>query len=60
MLVRMLMRYVRQMGIAQKHVILIGIGRPAMQYAPNVLDNPQMAFYIDGYVGDERTGGLDR
>lgn len=58
LLVRVIMRYVRRMGFNQKHVILVGSGSLAHQYARNVLDNPQMGFCIDGYIGEEQTEGL--
>ena len=58
MLVRLAMRYIRRMGFNQKHVILVGNGSLAIQYAQNVQDNPQMGFCIDGYIGDEGTNGL--
>ena len=56
--VRMVMRSVRRMGFNQKHVILVGNGPLALQYAKNVRDNPQMGFCIDGYIGEEQTEGL--
>jgi len=58
MLVRLVMRYIRRMGFNQKHVILVGNGSLAIQYAKNVQDNPQMGFCIDGYIGEEGTHGL--
>ena len=48
----------RSLGFNQKHVILVGSGSLAHQYARNVLDNPQMGFCIDGYIGEEQTEGL--
>lgn len=57
-LVRLAMRYIRRMGFNQKHVILVGSGSLAVQYAKNVQDNPQMGFCVDGYIGEEGTHGL--
>lgn len=58
MIVRMTMRYVRRMGFNLKHIILVGCGRQAYQYAENVRMNPQMGFQIDGYIGDREEPNL--
>lgn len=50
--VRAVLHYVRRMGFNLKHIIVVGSGPLARQYAENVRQNPQMGFCIDGYIGD--------
>lgn len=57
-LLRVIMQYVRRMGFNQRHVILVGNGSLAMQYAKNVQENPQMGFHLDGYIGNYKVDGL--
>lgn len=52
-LVRLVMNYVRRMGFNLKHIILVGGGHQAQQYAENVRRNPHMGFCIDGYIGSQ-------
>lgn len=57
-IVRVTLHYVRRMGFNLKHIIVVGSGRLARQYAENVRQNPQMGFCIDGYIGDSGAEGL--
>lgn len=47
------LQYYRRKGYNLKHVILVGSGLLAHQYAADVISNPQMGFQIDGYISDE-------
>ena len=51
LLTRALLNYVRGRGYNQKHVILVGCGRLAEQYARSVREHPKFGFTIDGYLG---------
>lgn len=49
---RIFLRFIRRRGFNLKHILIAGSGELASQYVHNVMDNPQMGFCIDGYVGD--------
>ena len=49
--VRRVLRYYRKQGYNQKHVILVGDGPLAVQYAASVKNNPEFGYNISGYVG---------
>jgi len=49
--IRRVLRYYRKKGYNQKHVILVGDGPLAAQYAVSVKDNPELGYNISGYVG---------
>lgn len=49
---RAFLHFIRRNGFNLKHVIVVGSGHLAQQYAENVADNPQMGFRIVGYVSD--------
>ena len=49
---RLFLHYIRRNGYNQKHILVVGSGRLAKQYAKNVSNNPQMGFCIDGYVDE--------
>lgn len=53
LLVRKVLVYFRKAGFNLKHVILIGSGYQAHQYAENIRMNPQMGFHLEGYIGTE-------
>ncbi len=55
---RTLVQYYRRRGYNQKHVIVVGDGALAAQYARDIAANPQMGFTLDGYVGAPRRRGL--
>lgn len=56
--VRRVLRYYRSLGYNQKHVVLVGSGRLAQQYADALKTNPQFGLYLDGYVSPEKAEGL--
>lgn len=56
--VRAILRYYRKLGYNQKHVILVGSGHFARQYAQDIQENPQMGFTVDGYVSREKRPNL--
>ncbi len=51
-------RYCRRRGYNQKHVILVGSGPLAQQYAKSLADDPQLGFCLDGYLGAADAAGL--
>ena len=58
--VRAVLRYYRELGYNQKHVILVGSGHFAQQYLQDIQANPQMGFTVDGYVSGEARPGLGK
>lgn len=56
--VRGALHYIRRMGFNLKHIIVVGSGQRALQYADNVRQNPHLGFCIDGYIGDSGAEGL--
>ncbi len=50
---RYTLRYVRKLGYNQKHVVIVGDGLQARQYAKGIRSNPQYGYLIDGYIGKE-------
>lgn len=48
--VHSVLRSMRNRGVNLKHVILVGDGELAHQYAKSLADNPWYGFQIDGYV----------
>ena len=51
-------RYYRSRGYNQKHVILVGSGPLAQQYARGLAADPQLGFCLDGYLGAAGAAGL--
>ena len=49
---RVFLHFIRRNGFNLKHIVVVGCGHLAQQYAKSVADNPQMGFCIDGYVSD--------
>ena len=60
MLVRGVLSYYRSHGYNLKHVIVIGSGHLARQYARDLRSNPQLGFSIMGYIGCERQDELGK
>lgn len=56
--VRAAQAYLRSRGYNQKHVVIVGSGHLACQYAEDVRRNPQMGYSIAGYVGAAKSEGL--
>lgn len=55
--VRRIQADLRRRGFNQKHVVIVGNGHLARQYAEDVKRNPQMGYRVAGYVsGVEREG----
>lgn len=59
-LLRAALSYYRRKGYNLKHVIIIGSGHLACQYARDTRENPQMGFSILGYIGCERQDGMGK
>ena len=59
-IVRALLRHYRKLGYNQKHVILVGSGHFAHQYARDIQENPHLGFTLDGYVSGEVRPGLGK
>lgn len=59
-IVRAALRHYRKLGYNQKHVILVGSGHFAHQYAEDIQANPHMGFTLDGYVSREVRQGLGK
>lgn len=57
-LVRGILRYFRKLGYNQKHVVIVGNGHLAFQYANDIQRNPQVGITIDGYVSKVKKEGL--
>jgi len=62
--VRAVLAHYRRLGYNLKHILIIGCGQLAYQYAQDIAQNPQLGFSVLGYVGDmhqsalgERLGG---
>ena len=60
MLLRGALSYYRSHGYNLKHVIVIGSGHLARQYARDIRSNPQLGFSIMGYIGCERQDDLGK
>lgn len=54
-LVRMLLRRLRQRGLNQKHIILVGCGPSAQYYLDKISLNPEFGFKVDGYVSNQNS-----
>ncbi|MDR1790144.1 MAG: undecaprenyl-phosphate glucose phosphotransferase [Propionibacteriaceae bacterium] len=50
---RIVMRRLRRRGYNQKHVLVVGTGPLATEYAESIADNPAYGFTIDGYLGTQ-------
>ena len=59
-LLRGALSYYRSRGYNLKHVIVIGCGHLARQYARDIRSNPQMGFSIMGYIGCEKQDDLGK
>ena len=59
-LLRGALSYYRSHGYNLKHVIVIGSGHLARQYARDIRSNPQLGFSIMGYIGCEKQEDLGR
>lgn len=57
---RAFLTYIRKKGYNLKHVIVVGDGRLAEQYARDVKHNPQYGICIAGYVSDGICGDIER
>lgn len=55
---RVFLHFIRRSGFNLKHIVVVGCGNLAQQYAKNVSENPQMGFCIDGYVSDRTNAAL--
>lgn len=62
--VRAVLAHYRRLGYNLKHVLVVGSGQLAYQYAQDIAANPQLGLSVLGYVGDtvqsalgERMGG---
>ncbi len=53
MAMRYTLRYIRNLGYNQKHVVLVGDGAQARQYCRTIRENPRYGYLIDGYIGNE-------
>ena len=50
--VRGVLSYYRRRGYNLKHVVIIGSGELAAQYAQDIAQNPHMGYSVMGYIGD--------
>ena len=55
---RLILIKLRQNGHALKHVVLVGDGRHAHQYAEGIRTNPHLGFTLDGYLSKVEKEGL--
>lgn len=58
MIVRGILAYYRKRGYNLKHVLIIGSGQLAYQYAQDIEQNPQWGYHLVGYIGDTRQSAL--
>ena len=56
--VRGVLSYYRRRGYNLKHVVIIGSGQLAYQYAQDIAQNPQLGYSVMGYIGDVRQSAL--
>ena len=57
---RGMLAYYRSKGYNLKHVVIIGSGQLAYQYAQDIARHPQLGFTVDGYIGDTRQSALGK
>ncbi|MGN0774063.1 MAG: undecaprenyl-phosphate glucose phosphotransferase [Candidatus Ventricola sp.] len=57
---RAVLAYYRRLGFNLKHVVIVGSGHLACQYAQDIRDNPHTGFSIVGYIGQERSSAPGR
>ncbi len=50
-LLRQILTSMRARGLNQKHVIVVGTGKLARQYAQSIAGSPGFGFQIDGFIG---------
>lgn len=55
-LLRQALTSMRRRGLNQKHVVVVGTGRLAQQYAQSIANAPGFGFQIDGYIGGAGEG----
>ena len=55
---RAILRKMRSAGYNQKHVLVIGSGALAHQFARSLREHPQFGMIIAGYVSDQQCDGL--
>lgn len=58
LLIRKMLRTIRQKGRNQKHVVVVGSGPLALQYKESVKRNPRFGFFIDGHVSNTKNEAL--
>lgn len=51
-LLRLVLTNIRLRGLNQKHVIVVGTGKLARQYATSIAAAPEYGYRIDGYIGN--------
>ena len=56
--VRAVLAHYRRLGYNLKHILIIGSGQLAYQYAQDIAANPQLGFSVLGYVGDTHQSAL--
>ena len=56
--VRAVLAHYRRLGYNLKHILIVGCGQLAYQYAQDIEQNPQLGFSILGYVGDTHQSAL--
>ena len=52
MFIRAVLSYYRRRGYNLKHVIIVGSGQLAYQYARDIQENAQLGYKMMGYIGD--------
>lgn len=56
--IHVVLRHYRSQGYNLRHVVIIGSGQLAYQYAQDIEKNPQLGYSVIGYVGDVRQSAL--
>lgn len=57
---RTVLRHFRMLGYNQKHVLIVGNGRLAQEYAATIRANPQYGYSIMGYVSLSEKDGIGK
>ena len=60
LLLRFILANMRRRGYNQKHVLVVGSGKLASEYAQNILENPAFGFSLDAHIGEKMSEDLPK
>jgi len=58
LVLRKILSEIRKVGFNQKHILVVGTGNIAQQYARNVQERSFLGFSIDGFIGEMPQEGM--